>query len=326
MSSRVVSSLVLAVLGLLAGTAGASETGIDFASAHVLVVDDTSGAVLASKEPKTAAPIASLTKLLTAMVVLDAKQRLDDELRITEADVDRLKHTRSGVPVGAALPRGALLELALVASDNRAASALARHYRNGITGFLKAVQRKIRALGLKATSIEEPTGLSPHNVSSAEDLAKVLRAAARYPELARITSQPTALATVLGKPWEVRNTNALVGAPGWDVLLSKTGYIREAGLCLSMRVRVGERTVTLVLLGAPSAAERALDVQNVSNWLSGLPLVARARAPAERTAPPETAVATMTAEPAVVAPPAEGGDSSAATPSPAPEDDDELRW
>ena len=318
MSSRVVSSLVLAALGLLAGSAAAVEAPIDFASAHALVVDDASGAVLASKEPKTAAPIASLTKLLTAMVVLDAKQRLDDELRITEADVDRLKHTRSGVPVGAAVPRGALLELALVASDNRAASALARHYRNGLAGFLKAMQRKIRALGLKATTIEEPTGLSPHNVASAEDLGKVLRAAARYPELLRITSQPTALATVLGRPWEVRNTNALVGAPGWDVLLSKTGYIREAGLCVSMRLRLGDRTVTLVLLGAPSAGERALDVQNVSNWLNGQALVARVPSP-----PAAVAVAAEGA--AGVAALAEGGEA-AANPTPPTAEDDELRW
>lgn len=324
--SRAVSSCSVLLLALLAVRA-AEATEIDFASAHAVVIDDATGSVLASKEPKTAAPIASLTKLLTAMVVLDAKQRLDDELRITDADVDRLKHTRSGVPVGAAVPRGALLELALVASDNRAASALARHYRQGLGGFLKAVQRKIKSLGLKTTTIEEPTGLSPNNVASAEDFAKVLRAAARYPDLARITSQPAAQAIVLGRPWEVRNTNALVGAPGWDVLLSKTGYIREAGLCLSMRLRVGARTVSLVLLGAPSATERALDVQNVSNWLTGQPLVARARAPSEHVAAPESALAAAAAESTDVAPRAEGGDgSAAAAPAPAADDEEELRW
>jgi len=302
---RYVWRLILVLLAALGG-APAAAGDVDFGSVHAIVVDDATGAVLLSKEPKTAAPIASLTKLLTAMVVLDARQSLKDELRITEADVDRLKHTRSGVPVGAVAARSTLLELALVASDNRAAAALARHYRAGIDAFLKAMQRKIRALGLKQTTIDEPTGLSPGNLSSAEDMAKVLRAAARYPDITRITSQPVVNATILGRPWEARNTNALVGAAGWDVMLSKTGYTREAGLCLSMRLRIDERTVTLVLLGAPSASDRALDVQNVSNWLTGRPLVARARSQVER------AVASVAPAPPMLQPDvAEGGDIAA---------------
>jgi D-alanyl-D-alanine carboxypeptidase len=276
---------ILIFLLALIGPARASAPELDLASAHVLVIDDATGETLFAKEPKAAAPIASLSKLLTAMVVLDARQSQRDELRITQADVDRLKHTRGGVPVGAVVPRGTLLELALVASDNRATSALARHYRAGIDAFKKAMQRKIRALGLNATSIEEPTGLSAGNVASAEDMAKVLKAAAKYPDIARISSQPAVATTVAGRPWSVRNTNALVGASGWDVMLSKTGYTREAGLCLTMRLRLGERTVNLVLMGAPTSADRALDVLNISHWLTGQALIARTKPEPDRPAP-----------------------------------------
>lgn len=268
-------TLLLVLLAL--PPASVSGADVDIGSAHAIVVDDTTGAVLFSKDAQTTAPIASLTKLLTAMVVLDARQSPVQLLQITDADVDRLKQTRSGVPVGTAVARATLLELALVASDNRAASALARHYRGGSGAFDAAMRRKIRALDLRHTSIEEPTGLSANNVSSAEDMAKVLRAAARYPELARITSQPSVHATVRGRPWLVRNTNPLVGAPGWNVLLSKTGYTREAGRCLSMRMQAGGRTVTLVLMGAALATERALDALNVLQWLNGTPSAARER-------------------------------------------------
>lgn len=278
-------SILLAGLALL-GPAGAAVPAFELASAHVLVIDDATGQVLLAKEPKQPAPIASLTKLLTAMVVLDARQSPKDMLRVTDADVDRLKRTRSGVPVGTALPRATLIELALVASDNRAASALARHYRSGLGAFNKAMQRKIRMLGLEATTIEEPTGLSPANAASAEDMARVLKAAARYPDIARWSSQPVTATTVAGKPWEARNTNAWVGMPGWDVMLSKTGYIREAGLCLGMRLRVGERLLNMVLMGAPSAAERALDVQNIAYWLGGVPLGAGAKPSADAGSTP----------------------------------------
>lgn len=309
---RRASWLLIVLLSGLVPARAAAPAEIDFASAHALVVDAATGAVLLAKETTTAVPIASLTKLLTAMVVLDAKQPGNEALRITDADVDRLKHTRGGVPVGTAVTRSTLLELALVASDNRAASALARHHRGGIEGFRKAMQRKIRALGLKATAIEEPTGLSPANVASADDMGKVLRAAARYPELARISSQPVFATTVAGRAWEVRNTNGLIGVPGWSVLLSKTGYTREAGLCISMLLRVGERLVNVVLLGAPNAADRALDVLNVSNWLSGRPLVARIMSPIERAVP-----STDPAAPLLLPDVAEGGEI-AATPSVSP--------
>ena len=238
------------------------------ASAHAIVVDQATGEVLLRKDVLTAAPIASLTKLITSMVVLDARQDADEMLRIGAADVDQLKHTRSGVPVGALVSRGALLELALIASDNRAASALARHYPGGIEAFHMAVVRKIRRLALQSTLIAEPTGLSPHNLSSAEDMVKVLRAAATYPEIVHITSKRQHEVLVNGRRRTVRNTNRLVGAPGWDILLSKTGYTNEAGRCLSMLVQTAGRTVVVVLMGAGRPSARTRDAMSIVRWLS----------------------------------------------------------
>ena len=172
---------------------------------------------------------------------------------VEAADTDRFRHSHGGVPVGAVASRGTLLELALLASDNRAASALARHYPGGLDAFAEAVQRKTHALGLYSTLIEEPTGLSPNNVSSAQDMVKALRAAARYPAIAQITSQRSHTVLVNGRRWTVRNTNRLVGAPGWQVLLSKTGFTNDAGRCLGMRAEAGGRTVTVVSDGCGQA-------------------------------------------------------------------------
>jgi D-alanyl-D-alanine carboxypeptidase/D-alanyl-D-alanine endopeptidase (penicillin-binding protein 7) len=250
-------------------TCSASQAGITFSSAHVVVVDEASGEVLLSKDGDSAAPIASLTKLMTAMVVLDAQQDPNELLRIEAADTDRFRHSRGGVAVGTVASRGSLLELALLASDNRAASALARHYPGGLEAFDSAMQRKIHALGLYSTSIEEPTGLSPNNVSSAQDMVKVLRAAARYPLISQITSQRSRTVLVDGRRRVVPNTNRLVGAPGWNVLLSKTGFTNDAGRSLAMRAEAAGRKVTIVLLGAPSPSLRTRDAIAIRRWLLG---------------------------------------------------------
>lgn len=214
--------------------------------------------------------MASLTKLLTAMVVLDAAQPMEELLTIEEADLDTLKHTHSGVPVGATLSRAKLLELALLASDNHAASSLARHYPGGMVTFLEAVRLKALALELTSTRVVEPTGLSPDNRSSASDLAEVVRAAAGYPVIAAATTQARGEALIGGKPYRAANTNRLVGSPGWEILLSKTGFTNEAGRCLVMRVRAAGKTVLLVLLNARAGAGRTLDALNVTRWLAGL--------------------------------------------------------
>ena len=257
------------LLALLLAAGSASWGGVVFGSAHVVVIDEATGEVLLEKDAATAAPIASLTKLMTVMVVLDARQDLAETIRIDEADMDWLKHTRSGVPVGAVLSRDTLLELALIASDNRAAAALARNYPGGNAAFAQATQRKIEALGLASTVLEEPTGLSPRNHSSALDMAKVVLATQTYPLIAQMTTKRAHSVTVNGQPWAVRNTNGLVGQPGWEILASKTGFTNDAGRCLTMRLRAGGRTVTVVLIGALASSARALDAHNIRRWLGG---------------------------------------------------------
>jgi D-alanyl-D-alanine endopeptidase (penicillin-binding protein 7) len=265
---------VLALV-LLMGVATPGWAEVPFASRHVLVVDDESGEVLLEKNSQVAAPIASLTKLMTAMVVLDAGQDPDERVRIDDDDRDTLKHTRHGVPVGAVLRRAELLALALVASDNHAAAALARTYPGGMPAFLDAVRSKSQALGLTQTVIVEPTGLSAQNLSSAADWSLVLQAAASYPDIERLTRQPHEVVQLNGRPRLVLNTNKLVGQAGWDIRLSKTGFTDEAGRCLSMRLQQAGRVVRLVLLGGHDPGSRALDVLNIRRWLAGeLPLAA----------------------------------------------------
>lgn len=259
---------------------------LPFRSAHVVVVDEASGEVLLAKDAATAAPIASLTKLMTAMVVLDAQQDLAETIRIDESDRDMLKHTRAGVPVGAEVARDTLLELALIASDNHAAAALARNYPGGLTAFAEATRRKIGALGLTNTTLVEPTGLSPANHASALDMARIVQATQAYPLIAQATSQRTHAVTVNGQPWAVRNTNGLVGKPGWTILASKTGFTNDAGRCLTMRLQAGGRTVSLVLIGALASSSRTLDALNIRRWLDGEAPVKLAERAARRTRTP----------------------------------------
>jgi serine-type D-Ala-D-Ala endopeptidase (penicillin-binding protein 7) len=262
-------SLLFSVVMSSSAASWAALPALPFGSAHALVVDEATGEVLLEKDSSTPAPMASLTKLLTAMVVLDAQLDPQAFIRIDEADRDTIKHTTSGVPVGEAFAREGLIQLALVASDNRAAAALARTYPGGTAAFLGAVQLKALALGLRHTTVVEPTGLSPENRSSAADLAKVLQAAGGYPAISRFASQARDIVPGAGKPYAVKNTNALIGQDGWHILLSKTGFINEAGRCLTMRMQAAGRTVLVVLMGALTTEERTTDAHNVRRWLSG---------------------------------------------------------
>lgn len=227
--------------------------------------------MLFEKNATTAAPIASMTKLMTAMVVLDAGLPSDEVVRITREDLDTLKHTTSGVPVGALIERGDLLLLALMSSDNHAAAALARTFPGGQEGFQAAARRKIEALQLEDTVIEEPTGLSPHNHATAHDMVKILKAASAYPQIESATSRAQQTIHVNGRPQVFRNTNGLVGRPGWDILVSKTGFTREAGRCLTMRLTAAGRRILVVLMGAMDSWERTIDAHNIQRWL-GVPL------------------------------------------------------
>ncbi len=253
---------------LLSMTAVAA-TAVPFGSQSVLVVEDDTGKVLLEKNADRVVPIASLTKLMTAMVVLDAKQDMDEPIEIEKADVDTLKHSTSRVPVGATIPRRDVLQLALMSSDNRAAASLARTYPGGNEAFKAAVKRKIAALGMSNTVIEEPTGLNPANRSTAEDLVKMATAASRYAEITRITTDPRDLISIKGRDVEYHNTNRLVGAKGWDIGLSKTGYTQEAGRCLIMKVKAAGKNATLVLLNAGASSVRMLDALNIRRYVLG---------------------------------------------------------
>jgi serine-type D-Ala-D-Ala endopeptidase (penicillin-binding protein 7) len=246
-------------LALLALAWAGQAFGLPLGSAHALAVDEESGRILFQKNPDRIVPIASLTKLMTAMVVLDAEPGMDEVITIDQQDVDTLRHTSSRLPVGAALPRKTVLMLALVSSDNRAAAALARTYPGGREAFLAAVRAKLRELGMRHTVIEEPTGLSSHNTSTASDLARMAYAAARYQEIARITTNRDGTFELHGRRVRFHNTNRLIGKKGWDILLSKTGFTRDAGRCLVMRLHSGGKNVIVVLLNAKAGAVRTGD-------------------------------------------------------------------
>jgi len=244
---------------------------------HVLVVEEGSGRVMIAKDADAVVPIASLTKLMTAMVVLDAKLDPNEILQIAQQDVDVLKHSLSHVRVGSQMPRMAALKLALMSSDNRAAAALARTFPGGIDGFKVAMQNKIRSLGLTHTTIGEPTGLSPHNTSTATEVAKIAEAASAYPAITQITSVKQSRVAVNGRARELHNTNRLVGGLGWDIRLSKTGYTEEAGRCLTMRMKSGVKTYTVVLLDASGSAQRLRDAAKIRQTLMSSKRVADAR-------------------------------------------------
>jgi len=235
---------------------------------HALVLEEGSGKIVLSKDADAVVPIASLTKLMTAMVVLDAKLDPRETLRVDADDVDTLKHSASRLRVGAELSRLDALKLALMNSENRAAAALARTFPGGLKGFDLAVQAKIHGLGLTRTALADPTGLSPQNTSTASEVAKIVEAASRYPEIVRITSQKSDEVPVNGRTREVHNTNHLVGGKGWDIQLSKTGYTEEAGRCLTMRMKTGERFYTVVLLDADGSAQRLRDAAKIRQTLA----------------------------------------------------------
>ncbi|WP_338763795.1 serine hydrolase [Massilia sp. METH4] len=249
-------------------SASAAALAVPLGSQSVLVVDDT-GNVLVEKNADTIVPIASLTKLMTAMVILDARLDMDEQISIDQQDVDMLKHSTSRVPVGTTLTRADVLHLALMSSDNRAAASLARTFPGGPAAFKAAVDAKLRALKMTRTRIEEPTGLSPNNTSTAADLVRMAAAAARYPTIAAMTTDKSDIMDIKGRKVEYHNTNRLVGAKGWDIGLSKTGYTEEAGRCLIMRIKAAGKNATMVLLNASGSSARISDALNIRRLIVG---------------------------------------------------------
>jgi D-alanyl-D-alanine carboxypeptidase/D-alanyl-D-alanine endopeptidase (penicillin-binding protein 7) len=259
----------------------ASGYALQLKSEHAIVVSNDTGAVLFQKSAGESVPMASLTKLMTAMVVLDSKPDMNERIAIDAADVDLLKHSKSHVPVGTTLPRKQVLQLALMSSDNRAAAALARTYSGGNGAFLSAVNAKMKTLGMTHTVIKEPTGLSPENTSSAVDLAKMAIAASAYPDIVNITTHPSDLFQMNGRSVAFHNTNHLVGAKGWEVLLSKTGFTNEAGHCLIMRIKQAGQNATLVLLNAKATTATRFDALNIRRLLTH-PVLTEASLPEPR--------------------------------------------
>jgi len=247
-----------------------------------LVIDAALGTPLYSKHQDQVSPIASITKLMTAMVVLDAGLDAAATVTIDGADVDIVKHTRSRLPVGAGIARGELLRVALMSSDNRAAAALARTYPGGTPACLRAMNRKAIALGMTRTSFADPTGLSSRNVSNAEDLTRLVLAASRYPAIREATTASMhALTLKDGRVLQFNNSNGLVRNPSWSIGLSKTGYINEAGRCLVMQAEIAARQVIIVLLDSWGKYTRLGDANRIRHWLEGaVPPAARAAAAA----------------------------------------------
>lgn len=240
-------------------------------SASVLVTNPKNGKVLYKKNAEAVVPIASITKLMTAMVVLDAKQKMSNKITVTNDDKDELKKTGSRLKVGTRLSRKDMLCLALMASENRAASALSRNYPGGRKGFVAAMNKKAKELGLTNTHFEEPTGLNWANVSSAHDLAKMVAAAHKYKLIRKYTTTAKHSVMVKGKKETFRNTNKLVRKSDWEISLSKTGYIKEAGRCLVMQAKVANRPTIIVLLDSQGSMTRIGDANRIRHWIEHAP-------------------------------------------------------
>jgi len=241
-------------------------------SASALVIDQSDGHVMLEKQPDMVVPIASISKLMTAMVVLDAKLDLQEVITISDDDVDGLKGTHSRLPVGTTMTREAAMLLALMSSENRAAHALGRHYPGGLQAFVLAMNKKALALGMNTSRFEEPTGLSSNNVSTAHDLARMVAAAARYPEIRTFSTTGAAKVDLNGHIRDFHNTNALVRSDNWEIGVSKTGYISEAGRCLVMQARVADKPVVIVLLDSVGKMTRVGDANRIKRWMESASL------------------------------------------------------
>ena len=234
-----------------------------------LVFDQATSRVIYAKNADAPAPIASITKLMTAMVVIEANPNMNEPVVIEAADIDTIKNSRSRLPVGTAFRREDLLRLALMASDNRAAAALARMHPGGTVAFVAAMNAKAKSLGLNNSHFVDPTGLAPGNIASPQDLAVMVSAASNF-DLIRAFSTAPALNVTLpntGRQIGFNNTNALVNSEGWNIGLSKTGFINEAGKCLVMQATIGTKSVVIVLMDSWGKFTRMGDANRIKKWI-----------------------------------------------------------
>jgi serine-type D-Ala-D-Ala endopeptidase (penicillin-binding protein 7) len=256
------------VLALTVGFAQAQPHKVVYLrSSAVMVQDAETGEVVINKNSDAVVPIASITKLMTAMVVLDRNLDLEQRIVLSREDVDSRKGTRSRLLPGVVLTRNELLLLGLMASENRAAAALGRTYPGGMPAFVKAMNEKAAELNMSDSHFVESTGLSPENVSSPRDLVKLVRAAHSYPLIREYSTRDKASVRAYNRTLSFRNTNGLVRNSHWDIELSKTGYISEAGRCLVMHVRLASKDLIVVLLDSWGKQSRIGDANRIRKWL-----------------------------------------------------------
>ena len=300
--TNLIRTIVFVGISAIAATSWAGPIAPDpaklrLASSNALIVDTEDGQSIYSKAADDVTPIASITKLMTAMVVLDANLPLDEPIAIDLDDLDFLKGSHSRLRMGTELPRRELLRLALMSSENRAASALARHYPGGSDAFVTAMNAKAQAIGMSRSQFHDSTGLSPRNVSTAHDLAKMVRAAAQYPLIRDYSTTPSHYVEVqpAGQLLGFNNSNGLVKSGGWDIQLQKTGYIREAGRCLVMLAQIASKPVVIVLLDSVGKYTRMGDANRVKHWIEtgeslpaakAVPVSSKAKKPVRGTIQP----------------------------------------
>jgi serine-type D-Ala-D-Ala endopeptidase (penicillin-binding protein 7) len=236
-------------------------------SSAALVLDTTHSSILYSRHSDVAMPIASITKLMTALVVMDAGQTMDEVLVVSESDTQLAKVSVSRLTAGTRLTRADFMHLALMSSENRAAHVLGSNYPGGLAACVKAMNAKARELGMVNAHFVEPTGLSDENVASPTDLSKLVMAAAKVPEIRQFSTDSGYEVAVGRRTLRFRNTDSLVSKPDWDIVVQKTGYISEAGRCLVMQTVIEDRSVVIVLLNSFGKRTRVADARRVRKWV-----------------------------------------------------------
>ncbi|MBC7662735.1 MAG: D-alanyl-D-alanine endopeptidase [Caulobacter sp.] len=252
-------------------------------SGAALVLDQDTHEVLYSKNSEAVLPIASLSKLMTALVISEANQSLDEPILITNDDIDTEKGTHSRLTPGTQLPRGVMLHLALMSSENRAANALGRNYPGGLAAFVPAMNAKAKELGMMDTHYVEPTGLSSQNKSSARDLAVLVNAAHQVPLLREYSTTPSLDVELGRRNVQFHTTDRLVANPTWDIGLQKTGFINEAGQCLVMQAQMAGRKLIMVLLDSAGKYSRIADAERIRKWVTANHMAPAATATARAT-------------------------------------------
>jgi D-alanyl-D-alanine endopeptidase (penicillin-binding protein 7) len=247
-----------------------TRDSLELKSNVAYVIDQSNSQVLFEKNSNVALPIASITKLMTGLVVVEAHQDMDELLEVTTDDIDKEKNSRSRLKVGAQMTRTNLLHIALMSSENRAASALGRNYPGGLPAFIVAMNEKAKMLGMTDTHYVDSSGLSSHNVASARDLAKLVTAAQQYPILCQYSTDTKYVVDASGRPLQYANSNRLVASPDWEIGLQKTGYISEAGRCLVMQAKIEGRSIVMVFLDSKGKFSRLADAGRIRKWVESL--------------------------------------------------------